>query len=317
VTALAAVAGLAEAQAQVAPANTEPPTITGTARDGRRSPPTTVRGPATIRDATVLVTGVPLGWITAPQELRTNADGLATLQLQPTTRLRVVRGGSMVMFIRARKEGDSILAGVSSRRLVRVRTAPRPPKQSSSSGGGPYEGPSSPRRRRQNQSAPPAAARPETIAPLFGRFESSALPGSAAFALRFATRFPTCHTLHPRTAFRLFTMPTVGAYPPPGRVNRLTVRRVRGLDLRRVVPPRARIDTTGDHSAGDERDDADRRRSRERSEAESRTSASESRRQPRAGIAAEGRPVASLQQRELLAVRARTEMSAQALPVGA
>jgi len=76
-----------------------------------------------VRDAIVLVTGVPLGWINAPQEIKTNVDGLATLQLQPTTRLRLVRGGSMVMFIRARKDGDSILAGISSRRLVRVRTA--------------------------------------------------------------------------------------------------------------------------------------------------------------------------------------------------
>ena len=76
-----------------------------------------------VRDAIVLVTGVPLGWINAPQEIKTNVDGLATLQLQPTTRLRLVRGGSMVMFIRARKEGDSLLAGISSRRLVRVRTA--------------------------------------------------------------------------------------------------------------------------------------------------------------------------------------------------
>ena len=76
-----------------------------------------------VRDATVLVTGVPLGWINAPQEIKTSVDGLATLQLQPTTRLRLVRGGSMVMFIRARKEGDNLLAGISSRRLVRVRTA--------------------------------------------------------------------------------------------------------------------------------------------------------------------------------------------------
>jgi hypothetical protein len=76
-----------------------------------------------VRDATVLVTGVPLGWIVAPQEVTTNVDGLATLQLQPTRFLRLVRSGSMVMFIRARKQGDSLLAGVSSRRLVRVRTA--------------------------------------------------------------------------------------------------------------------------------------------------------------------------------------------------
>jgi hypothetical protein len=76
-----------------------------------------------VRDALVLVTGVPLGWITAPQEVTTNVDGYATIQLQPTTRLRLVRGGSMVMFVRARKQGDDLLAGISTRRLVRVRTA--------------------------------------------------------------------------------------------------------------------------------------------------------------------------------------------------
>jgi hypothetical protein len=76
-----------------------------------------------VREAIVLVTGVPLGWIQAPQEIRTNSDGLATVQIQPTTRLRLVRGGSMVKFIRARKDGDNVLSGVSTRRLVRVRTA--------------------------------------------------------------------------------------------------------------------------------------------------------------------------------------------------
>jgi hypothetical protein len=76
-----------------------------------------------VRDAVVLVTGVPLGWIAQPQEVKTNVDGLVTIQLQPTPRLRLVRGGSMVMFLRARKEGDSLLAGISTRRLVRVRTA--------------------------------------------------------------------------------------------------------------------------------------------------------------------------------------------------
>ena len=66
-----------------------------------------------VRDAIVLVTGVPLGWIQAPQEVRTNVDGLATaIQIQPTRLLRLVRSGSMVKFIRARKEGDSLLAGI-------------------------------------------------------------------------------------------------------------------------------------------------------------------------------------------------------------
>jgi hypothetical protein len=76
-----------------------------------------------VRDAIVLVTGVPLGWINPSQEVTTNIDGYATIQLLPTTRLRLVRGGSMVMFVRARKQGDDLLAGISTRRLVRVRTA--------------------------------------------------------------------------------------------------------------------------------------------------------------------------------------------------
>lgn len=75
-----------------------------------------------VRDALVSVLGVPLGWINAVQEVRTNVDGLATVQLQPTARVRI-NGGSIVKFIRARKEGDNLLAGVSSRRLVRIRTA--------------------------------------------------------------------------------------------------------------------------------------------------------------------------------------------------
>jgi hypothetical protein len=83
---------------------------------------TDTRGYA-VRDAIVLVTGVPLGWIQAAQEVKTNVDGYAQLQLLPTPSLRLARSGSMVMFVRARKDGDDLLTGVSTRRLVRVRTA--------------------------------------------------------------------------------------------------------------------------------------------------------------------------------------------------
>ncbi|HET8652408.1 MAG TPA: hypothetical protein VFM13_07530 [Gaiellaceae bacterium] len=39
------------------------------------------------------------------------------------TRGYVVRDAIVLVTVRARKEGDNLLAGVSSRRLVRVRTA--------------------------------------------------------------------------------------------------------------------------------------------------------------------------------------------------
>ena len=77
-----------------------------------------------IQGALVLATGVPFGRVTATPETTTDAQGLATMTFRPTARLPLVRGGSMVFFLRARKPGDSVLAGVSSRRLVQVRVVP-------------------------------------------------------------------------------------------------------------------------------------------------------------------------------------------------
>ena len=48
----------------------------------------------------------------------TGGDGWATLTLSPTAKLP--RQSSIVIFVRARKPGDSLLAGVSTRRLVQV-----------------------------------------------------------------------------------------------------------------------------------------------------------------------------------------------------
>ena len=77
-----------------------------------------------VQGALVYATGVPFGTITTMPETPTGSNGVATLQFRPTARL-TIRGGSAVqLFLRVRKPGDNVLAGVSSRRLVQVRIVP-------------------------------------------------------------------------------------------------------------------------------------------------------------------------------------------------
>jgi hypothetical protein len=76
-----------------------------------------------VRDALVYVVGVPFGRIGQAGEQATDMEGWAQVQLAPTARLPLRNGYSIVMFLRARKQGDDVLAGVSSRRLVQVRVA--------------------------------------------------------------------------------------------------------------------------------------------------------------------------------------------------
>jgi hypothetical protein len=74
-----------------------------------------------VRDALVRVIGVPYSRIGQTAEQGTGMDGWAQLQLAPTARLKLKNGYYITMFIRARKQGDDLLAGVSTRRLVQVR----------------------------------------------------------------------------------------------------------------------------------------------------------------------------------------------------
>lgn len=75
-----------------------------------------------VRDALVYVTVVPFGRIIQPAEVRTDQNGYATLTIQPTARFPIARGFAVQFFLRARKSGDNLLAGVSTRRLVQVVT---------------------------------------------------------------------------------------------------------------------------------------------------------------------------------------------------
>jgi len=77
-----------------------------------------------VSGALVLASGIPFGRVTTMPETATNSNGIATLTFQATARLPIVRNTAMQFFLRARKSGDDVLAGVSSRRLVQVRIVP-------------------------------------------------------------------------------------------------------------------------------------------------------------------------------------------------
>ena len=83
---------------------------------------TDTRGYA-VRDALVYVLGVPYSRIGVVPETKTDTDGWAQVQIMPTARLTLRNGYYLVLFIRARKEGEDLLAGVSARRLAQLRTA--------------------------------------------------------------------------------------------------------------------------------------------------------------------------------------------------
>jgi hypothetical protein len=70
-----------------------------------------------VQGALVFVLGLPYGWTYNAPEQATGADGWVTLTIRPTRNMPL-RRGDLVMFVRARKPGDNLLAGVSTRRLV-------------------------------------------------------------------------------------------------------------------------------------------------------------------------------------------------------
>jgi hypothetical protein len=75
-----------------------------------------------VRDALVFARSTPLVTSTPPEQV-TNQSGYATLTMFPHATFPLKRGYHVQFFLRTRKEGDSLLAGVSSRRLAQVATA--------------------------------------------------------------------------------------------------------------------------------------------------------------------------------------------------
>lgn len=73
-----------------------------------------------VQGALVYTIGLPYGWIRSAHEQATGADGWATITITPTTQLPLGQRRALVMFVRARNPGGSLLAGVSTRRLVQV-----------------------------------------------------------------------------------------------------------------------------------------------------------------------------------------------------
>jgi hypothetical protein len=84
---------------------------------------TTTKG-IPVSGALVFARGVPSNRVSAGAERATGSDGWVEFTFQPLRALPLVRGATLVMFVRARKPNDDLLAGVSTRRLVQVRVNP-------------------------------------------------------------------------------------------------------------------------------------------------------------------------------------------------
>jgi hypothetical protein len=72
-----------------------------------------------VQGAIVYVTAVPYNMFNVPAEVNTGSDGWATLNFNALSGFPVSQKQQvLVMFIRARKDGEDLLAGISARRLI-------------------------------------------------------------------------------------------------------------------------------------------------------------------------------------------------------
>jgi hypothetical protein len=73
-----------------------------------------------VEGALVYALGLPYGWVANAPEVTTNGSGWATVVFHPTSKLPLNHGTYLVVFVRARKPGENLLSGVSTRRLVQA-----------------------------------------------------------------------------------------------------------------------------------------------------------------------------------------------------
>jgi hypothetical protein len=77
-----------------------------------------------VQGALVYVTAVPYGMFAVPNEQTTGTDGWASLDFTARAGFPVSQKQQLlVMFVRARKSGEDILGGISSRRLVSFKVS--------------------------------------------------------------------------------------------------------------------------------------------------------------------------------------------------
>lgn len=73
-----------------------------------------------VSGALVLMLGIPYNRIPNIPEGVTDANGWASFEFRPTRKFPIIRGGALVVFVRARTPKGDVLAGASTRRLVQL-----------------------------------------------------------------------------------------------------------------------------------------------------------------------------------------------------
>ena len=77
---------------------------------------------SSVQGAQVFATGVPYNMVSIPSQQQTDAQGNVSMQFRTLRGFPATpRQHLLVMFVRASKQGDPVLAGISTRRLVSLR----------------------------------------------------------------------------------------------------------------------------------------------------------------------------------------------------